>query len=307
MMTACNRAAPLHGSPAGSVSLKAPDILNHGAINAKAPTGSQESALQAVPAVASVPTSQPAATESAATGETLTSAAPTAPSAAASAQRKIAAGTVKLSADTVVQSASGSIDVSGPNGGDVQIQATQDIALEGSLSAAATADGQGGSIALSAAKSITLRDAVLDASGNVVGGHIHVEGGQHAPADAPLAPQEQRPLVALSGNTQLRASSQRGQGGNVTLTADRVGLFDATAIDASGATGGGTVLVGGDYQGRNPDVANASASYVGEAARIEADATVSGNGGRIIVWADGSTRFLGSLSARSRLATAISR
>ncbi|MBV5277317.1 hypothetical protein JZU56_05920, partial [bacterium] len=91
-------------------------------------------------------------------------------------------------------------------------------------------------------------------------------------------------------------------GGSVTLTADQVGLFDSTAIDASGATGGGTVLVGGDYQGKSPDVANASASYVGADVTLYANATEQGDGGKVIVWADGYTRYQGYISAQGGVA-----
>jgi hypothetical protein len=75
-------------------------------------------------------------------------------------------------------------------------------------------------------------------------------------------------------------------------------LFDSTTIDASGATGGGTVLVGGDYQGKNPDISNARASYVGADVSINADATEQGDGGKVIVWADGYTRYQGHISAQ---------
>jgi hypothetical protein len=68
-------------------------------------------------------------------------------------------------------------------------------------------------------------------------------------------------------------------------------LTDQAAIDASGAMGGGQVeLVGGDYQGQNPVVANAAVTYVGAGANIKADATEVGAGGTVIVWADDTTR-----------------
>ncbi|MDP2694138.1 MAG: hypothetical protein Q8O58_04630, partial [Gallionella sp.] len=79
---------------------------------------------------------------------------------------------------------------------------------------------------------------------------------------------------------------------------DKVGLFDHASINVSGDAGGGTVLVGGDYQGKNPSVQNASATYVSPDASIKADAITSGNGGKVIVWADDVTRFGGNISAR---------
>ena len=77
-----------------------------------------------------------------------------------------------------------------------------------------------------------------------------------------------------------------------------MGLLDAARVDASGANGGGEVLVGGGQQGKDPSVPNAQAVYFGPAAGIAADATSAGDGGRIILWSDQATRAYGSLSAR---------
>ena len=52
--------------------------------------------------------------------------------------------------------------------------------------------------------------------------------------------------------------------GEIKILGDKVGLFDEAVVDASGAVGGGEVLIGGDQQGLNPDVKNATATYIGE-------------------------------------------
>ncbi len=49
--------------------------------------------------------------------------------------------------------------------------------------------------------------------------------------------------------------------------------------------------------GNNPDIQNASRTYVGDAVVIESDATDSGDGGKVIVWSDEITSFNGSISA----------
>ena len=58
------------------------------------------------------------------------------------------------------------------------------------------------------------------------------------------------------------------------------------------------MLIGGNFQGKNPDIQNASFTTVADSAYINVDAVTSGNGGRIIVWSDQTTQFLGGLSAR---------
>lgn len=66
------------------------------------------------------------------------------------------------------------------------------------------------------------------------------------------------------------------------MLGEQVGVMGNARIDASAAMGGGRVLIGGDYQGKNPAILNAKHSYVSQDARISADALASGDGGKII-------------------------
>ncbi|OKY76419.1 MAG: hypothetical protein BM485_04060 [Desulfobulbaceae bacterium DB1] len=105
-------------------------------------------------------------------------------------------------------------------------------------------------------------------------------------------------IVSVSGTLDVSGKDAGQQGGVVKVLGDKVGLFAGAVIDASGSAGGGEVLVGGDFQGANADIANATATCVDRAAAITADAVTAGNGGKVIVWADGTTRFNGEISAR---------
>jgi filamentous hemagglutinin family protein len=104
--------------------------------------------------------------------------------------------------------------------------------------------------------------------------------------------------VVNSGTIEARGDAAGTQGGEVRLTGDYVGLFGASVIDVSGQAGGGTALIGGDYQGANARIQNAQRTFVGEDARIHADALAQGHGGKVVVWSDEITRFAGSISAR---------
>ena len=95
--------------------------------------------------------------------------------------------------------------------------------------------------------------------------------------------------INVSGNT----------GGTVNILGDKVGVI-AGNIDASGINGGGNVLIGGDYQGLGT-VPNALRTFVSSNSTINADAVSNGNGGRVIVWADETTRFNGNITARGGL------
>ena len=95
-----------------------------------------------------------------------------------------------------------------------------------------------------------------------------------------------------SGN--LDVSGQ--QGGKVNVIGDKVGVIDAN-INASGNNGGGTVLIGGDYQGKGT-APNAKITVVDESSTIKTDAINQGNGGKTIVWADNTTTFKGNISGQ---------
>jgi filamentous hemagglutinin family protein len=93
-------------------------------------------------------------------------------------------------------------------------------------------------------------------------------------------------------------SSAASVGGTVQLLGDRVALTGNASVDVSGNAGGGTVLVGGDEHGANPDIPDALQTYLGPGASIDADALLSGNGGKVILWGNQSTQVYGSLSVR---------
>lgn len=85
-------------------------------------------------------------------------------------------------------------------------------------------------------------------------------------------------------------------GGKVNVLGNKVELLGAN-INASGTHGGGTVLIGGDYQGKGT-VPNASQTLVSQDSVIAADALNDGNGGKIIIYATDTANIHGSVTAR---------
>ena len=111
-------------------------------------------------------------------------------------------------------------------------------------------------------------------------------------------------MTLLTQNSVTSARAEiNGQGGSVKVLGDKVGLFDNSAIDVSGANGGGQALIGGDLHGANTSIRNASATIVDRNASIFADALQNGDGGKVAVWADGNTHFLGSIFSRGGAAS----
>ncbi len=108
-------------------------------------------------------------------------------------------------------------------------------------------------------------------------------------------------IVAEKGTTEITGSliaKQGDKGGEVRVLGEQVLIQESASIDVSGNTSGGQVLLGGDYQGANPDIQNAQLTWVGKDTKINADALVDGDGGRVILWGDQTTGFFGTISAQ---------
>ncbi|WP_295523214.1 filamentous hemagglutinin N-terminal domain-containing protein, partial [Limnohabitans sp. Rim8] len=128
---------------------------------------------------------------------------------------------------------------------------------------------------------------------------VLAEGGQIMLSAHALATL-QGAVVKNSG--QLSATSLTEMGGKIVLMADRIELTGTSRIEANGAQGGGTVLVGGDWQGRG-DTRQAIQVTMAEGASIEANATGAGDGGTVVLWSDvhkpkGLTRVEGRIEAK---------
>lgn len=98
--------------------------------------------------------------------------------------------------------------------------------------------------------------------------------------------------VAISG--QLSTAGDRG--GQIDILGDRISLKNAQ-IDASGTNGGGTIRIGGDYQGRG-SIYTASQTRIDSETTISANAIAQGNGGQVIAWSDNTTEFYGTINAQ---------
>lgn len=112
-------------------------------------------------------------------------------------------------------------------------------------------------------------------------------------------------LIAEEGkvivNGKVSALNQTQSGGEIRVLGKEVGLFDEAMLDVSSPYRGGTVLVGGDFQGENPNIYSADRVFVGPDASIHADTLAEGAPGKIIVWSREGTHFLGRATAQGGL------
>lgn len=227
------------------------------------------------------------------------------------------AGKYKFSAGTVAGKLDNQGAITTPGGGQIVLIAT-DVQNSGIITSPA------GEILLAAGKSVQLVDTANPDMAIVVSapenqalnlGQIVGQGGKvgiygalinqrgKVSADSAVVGENGKIVFKASKDTLLEAGSVTsatgaGKGGEIQVLGERVGLTGDAKVDVSGQTGGGTVLIGGDYQGKNSAVQNAQHTFIGKDAEIKADAQLDGDGGKVIVWADESTRYYGWTSAR---------
>ena len=150
----------------------------------------------------------------------------------------------------------------------------------GTVEANAVTVDENGTIRLVARNDLTLEAGGRVAAEGPSGGEIHIE--------------------SKSGTTwvsgEVSAEGSEGTGGTIRLLGPQVGL-EGAQVDASGPDGGGEVLVGGDESGEG-SVPTADSTYVSANSTVSADALKDGDGGKVVVFAEGFANVLGRLSAR---------
>ena len=152
----------------------------------------------------------------------------------------------------------------------------------------------GGLVVLTAKAADSLTQAVVNNEGMVEAASMVSTGGR-------IILDADGGMTTVSGT--LDASSTGGHGGSVIATGNRVWVKDGAHLTASGATGGGQVLIGGSWQNSDTSVRQATGTVVEQGALLEANATDTGNGGTVVAWSDitnslSVTRAYGTFEAK---------
>ena len=189
------------------------------------------------------------------------------------------------------------------HGGDVVLMASQ-VKNEGTIEGGTITLGAGEEIVmtLSGDEKFMVRNTgsleslktELKADGNVYAYAIQNEGNIQATATTERAGRIY--LVAERGHV-TSSGILTAPGGEVRVLGHTTSLTGEAKIDVSGETGG-TILVGGDYQGKNPDIFNADYNFADPHVTIKADSLGQGSGGKVIFWSNKATHFYGSISAQ---------
>ena len=184
----------------------------------------------------------------------------------------------------------GTLDVSGSNGGTVSITG-RNIAQQSTIIADGSA-GTGGTVTIAASGSyIDSAQASIMARGTTDAASL-AAGATGQGGD-----------ITVTADTRLFSSGMFDTsgtlGGTITLSSDGgdVSLY-GVHLTASGTHGGGSIRLGGGAAGNDPTVCNAENTKVNFSSVITADALVSGNGGSVTFWGDGSLGFAGTATAK---------
>lgn len=98
----------------------------------------------------------------------------------------------------------------------------------------------------------------------------------------------------LDASSQVRSGVS---GGTVKVLGENIQINSPSEIDVSGDTGGGTILIGGNFHGAGPEH-NALYTTIDAGANLIANALTNGKGGNIAVWSDLATEFHGEAIAQ---------
>jgi trimeric autotransporter adhesin len=160
-------------------------------------------------------------------------------------------------------------------------------ALEAIVTQAGNVKADGGSVQLATnSRSSAVNVSGITQANTLVerNGVIRLEGGNAA-------------KVSVKGTLNATGQLADTSGGTIEVTGEQVALLNGANVDVSGDAAGGTVLIGGGYQGENKNVYNARTTYVDQNASIKANAFTSGDAGKVITWANDTTRFYGIIAA----------
>ena len=189
----------------------------------------------------------------------------------------------------LVAANSASIDVEGDGLIFFQANATE---ATNRLAQLGRIQADGGTVEMRAAARGAFADTVLNMTGIVQArtlgtreGKVVIDGGSEG-------------IVHVAGTIDVSGRGAGERGGAAIIQGNEVTLDSGARVDASGDMSGGAIRIGGGFHGADTGVRNAANTGIESDAQLSADAVTRGNGGTVVVWADGNTVYRGNISAR---------
>jgi filamentous hemagglutinin family protein len=199
-------------------------------------------------------------------------------------------GTLTIKGGTFT-SLDGMLSANAWSGGSILATANRNFALNGLVSATGTG-GEGGRVSISATgETWEGSGSGIDVSGASGGSITSISGGKFVTS------------------TNYLATGTVGTGGRIDVTGGDMFLLSST-YDASGLIGGGSVRLGGEYQGGKnltaDELPNARRLAANDGVKIDVSAKGNhGDAGTAVIWSDEKTTFLGSVYATGGLLSGV--
>jgi len=146
--------------------------------------------------------------------------------------------------------------------------------------------GSGQAVLVTAEAAKGMLDSLINMSGVILAESAVQEGGRIL-------------LLARGGNVDVGGELKAGgtKGGRIEVLGDQVHLASSAKLDTDGIYGGGTLHIGGAYQGGGETYRSMS-TEIDNGAILNAGALTRGDGGEVVVWSDGNTAYAGAIQAR---------
>ncbi len=166
-----------------------------------------------------------------------------------------------------------------------------------------TINAEGGDVLITASQAKNVVNSLISISGEINAPTYEEHNGRiiisnaRATTDTQITSSTPVRKVEVKGKLNASGKAQDQSGGKVEIYADDILLGSGSLIDVSGFNGGGTVLVGGDYQGTGSNT-TALRNVMESGALINANALNSSDGGKVILWSGDQTWFEGAITAK---------
>lgn len=169
-------------------------------------------------------------------------------------------------------------------GGTPGEEGSVDSSLTGGVNNSGHIEVGEGVVAMSAQRAAKHLDSVIGIGGAVIADSVTQQGGSIVLGNADH--------THISGNLSAKGTD----GGSIKVLGNDVALASTARLDASASQGkGGSIAVGGSFQGKG-DAPASNRTTVEKGAQLNADG--AREGGQVVVWSDGTTRFAGKASAK---------
>jgi filamentous hemagglutinin family protein len=118
-----------------------------------------------------------------------------------------------------------------------------------------------------------------------------IEADSYSKKNGKVILQAKKGISEIAGEIKSKSENKSF----VQVLGEKVHIVGNAKIDTSSDSNGGDIFIGGDFQGKNPEIQNSCYTFVSKDAFINASSNIEGNGGKIIIWSDIATDYYGNI------------